>query len=53
MNAKEFARLRRLELENEELRKAIEKHLDVYRDQAIELIDLRAKLNLLREMMNG
>lgn len=53
MNAKEFARFRRLELENEELRKAIEKHIDVYRDQTIELIDLRAKLNMLREVMNG
>lgn len=53
MNAKEFARFRRLELENAELRAAIEKHLQVYRDQTIELIDLRAKLDLLREVICG
>lgn len=53
MNAKESARLRRLELENAELRAQNARHIEVYRDQLIELIELRAKLDLLREVANG
>jgi flagellar basal body-associated protein FliL len=39
--------MKRLELENQNLRESIKKHLDVYRDQSIELIELRAKVKLL------
>jgi hypothetical protein len=53
MTAKESLKVRRLELENAELRSANEKHFQVYRDQAIELIELRAQLALLREVLNG
>lgn len=53
MTAKEALKLRRLELENAELRRANEKHFEVYREQSIELIDLRVKLELLREVANG
>jgi hypothetical protein len=53
MTAKESLKMRRLELENTELRSAIEKHFQVYREQSSELIDLRSKLELLREVVNG
>lgn len=53
MTAKEKTNLRRLELENEQLRAKHARHIEVYRDQALELIDLRAKLELLRELANG
>ena len=53
MTAKEFVKFRRIEKENEELREANKKHFQVYRDQAIELIELRAKLDLLREVICG
>ncbi len=52
MTAKESAKLRRLELENSELRQRNDQHMRVYRDQAIELIELRAKLELLSEIIN-
>jgi hypothetical protein len=53
MTALEKAKLRRLELENEQLRAQHARHIEVYRDQAVELIELRAKLDLLREVANG
>ena len=53
MTAKEALRLRRMGLENIELRQANEKHFQVYREQSIELIGLRAQLALLREVLNG
>ena len=53
MTAKEKAKLRRLELENEQLRAQHARHIEVYRDQSLELIELRAKLELLRELANG
>lgn len=52
MNAKERVQLTRLERENAELRAAIAQHLDVYRNQAIELIELRAKIETLREVLD-
>ena len=53
MTAKEKAKLRRLELENEQLRAQHTRHIEVYRDQSLELIELRAKLTLLLELANG
>lgn len=53
MTARERAYVRRMELENEQLRAQHAKHIEVYRDQALELIELRAKLDLLREVANG
>lgn len=53
MTAKEKTKMRRLELENEQLRAQHARHIEVYRDQALELIELRAKLELLRELANG
>ena len=53
MNAREKAHVRRLELENDELRAQVARHIDVYRDKSIELIELRARLELLREILEG
>lgn len=53
MTAKEKAKMRRLELENEQLRAQHARHIKVYGDQSLELIELRAKLELLREVANG
>lgn len=53
MTKAEIARMRRLELENAELRRQVDKHIEVYREQALELIELRATLQLLRELVNG
>lgn len=53
MTAKEAMKVRRLELENAELRRLNDRHISVFRDQAVELIELRAKLDLLRELING
>ena len=51
MTAKEQAKLRRLELENEQLRQQHMRHIEVYRDQSIELIELRAQIQLLRDIL--
>ena len=51
MNQKEAAKLRRLEVENEELRRMNLRHIEVYRDQALELIDLRTRLRLVEEAL--
>ena len=51
MTAKERARLRRIEIENAELRKKIDQHISVYRDQAIEIIELRATIDMIREFL--
>lgn len=53
MTKAESARLRRLELENAELSRQVAKHIEVYREQALELIELRATLQLLRELVGG
>ena len=50
MTKSEAARLRRLELENAELRAQHLRHIEVYRDQNIELIELRAQMKLLQEI---
>lgn len=53
MTKAEIARMRRLELENAELRRQVDKHIEVYREQALELVELRATLQLLRELVGG
>lgn len=51
LTARDRAKLRRLELENAELRQANARHVDVYREQLVELIELRATLQLMRELL--
>lgn len=52
MTRSEHARLRRLELERDELRRQCDRHIEVYREQALELIELRTTLQLLRELLS-
>jgi hypothetical protein len=51
LTASDRAKLRRLELENAELRQANARHIEVFREQALELIELRATLQLMRELL--
>lgn len=53
MTAKEQQRMRRLELENAELRAAIANHMRVYGDTLVEIIDLKTRLELVRSAVNG
>ena len=48
MNSKERAHVTRLEAENAQLRAQIEKHMQIYREQLYELVDLRTQLDLVR-----
>ena len=48
MNSKDRARVSRLEAENAQLRAQIEKHMQIYREQLYELVDLRTQLDLVR-----
>ena len=45
--------MRRLEVENEELRRVNSKHIQIYSDQLIELIDLRTRLRLVDEALHS
>lgn len=51
MTAKERAQFARLQAENNRLREEIDRHLDVYRQQALELIDLRTRLDLVHQAL--
>ena len=53
MNSKERQKMQRLEIENRELREMCDKHIGVYRDQAIELIEMRTKIELIQLALNG
>ena len=53
MNKKEQMQMARLEIENKELRAKLDKSIDVYREQAIELIELRTKLELIEFALRG
>lgn len=53
MTAKERQAMRRLELENAKLRAAIANHMRDYGDALIEIIDLKARIELVRSAVNG
>lgn len=53
MTKQEQLNLTRLETENRELRARLDKSMDVYRDQALELIELRTKLELIESVLRG
>lgn len=53
MTAKERQRMQRLEIENRELRQALEHYQDVNRNMLYELVDLKAKLELVRSALDG
>ena len=52
MNQKEQAKMRRLQAENDQLRKQLMKHSDVYRDHLYELVELRARIQVISEVIN-
>ncbi len=51
MTAKERQRMLRLEIENAELRERVRKDMSVYSDNLIEIIELKATLELIRVAM--
>lgn len=53
MTKAEAARMRRLELENAELRQKIDRHIEIYRGHALGLIELRAERQLLLEIVGS
>lgn len=50
MNRKEQLAFARIEAENAELRASNSRHIEVYREHALELIDLRTKLAMVRQL---
>lgn len=51
MTAKERARLARLEAENARLREQLDKQAKIYREQLYEIVDLRAKVDLIASVL--
>jgi len=50
LTQKERLRLRKLELENSQLRAALEKAQEAYRNTLYELIDYRTQLEMIKEI---
>lgn len=53
MTAKEHQRMQRLEIENRELRAALEHHRDVNRKMLYEIVGMKAKLELIDIALHG
>lgn len=53
MTAKERQQMQRLEIENRELRHEIAKHMRIYGDNLVVIIELRAKLELVASALRG
>jgi hypothetical protein len=53
MTAKEKQRMKRLEIENRELKSVLSKHTDVYRNQLFEIVEMKTKLQLIDIAMHG
>jgi len=53
MTAKEKQRMKRLEIENRELKAVLSKHTDVYRDQLFLIVEMKTKLQLIDMAMHG
>lgn len=53
MTAKEQQRMQRLEIENRELREQNAKHARIYGDNLMEIIELKAKLELIESALRG
>ena len=53
MNAKERQQMQRLEIENRELRNSHANHMRIYGDNLMEIIELKAKLELIESAMRG
>lgn len=53
MTPKEAQRMKRLEIENSELRAQIEKHMSVYRESLYQIVEMKTKLQLIDMAMHG
>lgn len=53
MTAKELQKMKRLEIENSELRAQIEKHISVYRESLYLIVEMKTKLQLIDMAMHG
>lgn len=53
MTAKESQKMQRLEIENRDLRERLIHHFDVYRNQLFEIVEMKAKLELIDSAMRG
>ena len=53
MTAKERQKMQRLEIENRELREQHTKHMRIYGDNLMEIIELKAKLELIESALRG
>lgn len=53
MTAKETQRMRRLEIENRELREKIANHMRVYGNQLMLIVEMKAKLELVESALHG
>lgn len=53
MTAKEQQRMARLEIENRELRDQLSRHMEIYRNQLFEIVELRTKLELVEMAIGG
>ena len=53
MTAKERQRMLRLEIENAELRERVSKDMSVYSNNLIEIIELKATLELIQFALEG
>ena len=53
MTAKEMQKMKRLEIENRELKAVLSQHTDVYRNQLFEIVEMRTKLQLIDLALHG
>jgi hypothetical protein len=53
MTKKEQAELSRLRVENVKLKAEVDKLFGIYRDQLFEIVDIRTKLELVEQAING
>ena len=53
MTAKELQKMKRLEIENSELRAQIEKHISVYRESLYLIVEMKTKRQLIDMAMHG
>ena len=53
MTAKEAQRMQRLEAENRELREKVITHIRVYGEALVEIVEMRAKLELIASALHG
>lgn len=53
MTKKEQQQLDRLQIQNADLQRQLDKHLQIYRDQLYELVELRTRFELVSIALNG